>query len=63
MAANRAQIPVTPLADLGIDAVRLVELRRVYLESRSSNVELIEGEDGTEIGIRLADRLREAGVI
>jgi electron transfer flavoprotein beta subunit len=63
LAANRAQIPVTPLVDLGIDVARLVELRRVYLESRSSNVELIEGEDGTEIGIRLADRLREAGVI
>ena len=64
MAANRAQIPALSLGDLGVDGVSgQVELRRVYMEERSSNVELVEGETGAEIGAKLADRLREAGVI
>jgi len=64
MAANRAQIPAWSLEDLGMtDSTRLVELERVYVEERSGNVELVQGDSGAEIGAKLADRLREAGVI
>ena len=64
MAANRAQIPAWSLEDLGMtDSTRLVELERVYMEERSGNVELVQGDSGAEIGAKLADRLREAGVI
>lgn len=64
MAAGRAQIPVWTAADLGLQDVRpRVELRRLYQEQREAQVELIEADSPAEAGTRLADKLREAGLV
>jgi electron transfer flavoprotein beta subunit len=67
MAAGRAQIPVWTGADLGFseaDAPRVrVQLRRLYVESRDSSVELIAADSPGEAGAKLADKLREARLV
>jgi electron transfer flavoprotein beta subunit len=66
MAAGRAQIPVWSAADLGLDAEALRPrrvLRRLYVETRETQIELIEGETPAEAGEKLALKLREAKLI
>ncbi len=64
MAAGRAQIPVWTAADLGLgDVAPTIQLRRLYVETRDSKVELIEGESLAEAGTKLADKLREARLV
>ncbi len=63
MAAGRAQIPVWTAADLGIAAEPKVALRRLYVETREAQVELIQADSGAEAGVKLADKLREARLV
>ena len=66
MQAGRAQIPVWTAADLGLDAEGLKprrELGRLYVETRETQVELIEADDPAEAGDKLALKLREAKLI
>lgn len=66
MAAGRAQIPVWSAADLGLDPAQLQpkrQLRRLYVETRESQVELIEADTPAEAGEKLALKLREAKLI
>ncbi len=69
MAAGRAQIPVWSAADLGLDASdvgaagRKVAVRRLYVETRETRCELIEGDSPAEAGAALAQRLRDAKLI
>ena len=65
MAAGRAQIPVWTAADLGLDASAApkVQLRRLYVETREAQVELIEADSLEEAGRKLADKLREARLV
>lgn len=64
MAAGRAQIPVWSAADLGLEGVQpRVELRRLYVETREGQVELIDADTPEEAGRKLADRLREARLV
>jgi electron transfer flavoprotein beta subunit len=62
--AKRAQIPTWRRADLGLaDLGRRVEVRRLYVETRETRTELVTGNSPAAIGARLAERLREAGLI
>jgi electron transfer flavoprotein beta subunit len=66
MAAGRAQIPVWTAADLGLSPEELRprrQLRRLYIERRETQVELIEADDPAEAGAQLALKLREAKLI
>jgi len=64
MAAGRAQIPVWTAADLGLDGGEpKVKLRRLYVETREAQVELIEADSLAEAGAKLADKLREARLV
>jgi electron transfer flavoprotein beta subunit len=66
MAAGRAQIPVWTAADLGLDgdgSGPKVQLRRLYVETREAQVELIEADSLAEAGVKLADKLREARLV
>jgi electron transfer flavoprotein beta subunit len=64
LVAKRAEIPTWRRADLGLgDPERRVEVRRLYMESREARTELIAGDSPAAIGAKLADRLREAGLI
>jgi electron transfer flavoprotein beta subunit len=66
MAAGRAEIPVWTAADLGLGPEELKpsrELRRLYVESREGNVELIGAATPAEAGEKLALKLREAKLI
>ncbi len=66
MAAGRAQIPVWTAADLGLTPDQLAprrQLRRLYVESRESQVEMIEADTPAEAGEKLALKLREAKLI
>jgi electron transfer flavoprotein beta subunit len=66
MAAGRAQIPVWGAADLGLDAEQLKprrQLRRLYVETRETQVELVEADDPAAAGEQLALKLREAKLI
>lgn len=65
MAAGRAQIPVWTAADLGLDSsiTPKVQLRRLYVETREANVELIEADSLEDAGRKLADKLREARLV
>ena len=52
------------LHDLGLgETERRVEVRRLYVETREARTELIAGDSPAAIGTRLADRLREVGLI
>ena len=66
MAAGRAQIPVWDAAELGLDPAQLApvrQLRRLFVEQRETQVELIEADDPAEAGEKLALKLREAKLI
>jgi electron transfer flavoprotein beta subunit len=63
MAAGRAQIPVWSAADLGLSTQPKVQLKRLYVETRDANVELIEADSLDQAGIKLADKLREARLV
>ena len=62
--AKRAQIPTWRRSDLALgDEGRRVEVRRLYVEMPEARTELIEGDSPAAIGTRLAERLREVGLI
>jgi electron transfer flavoprotein beta subunit len=62
--ARRAEIPTWQRADLGLgEAERRVEVRRLYVETREARTEFIEADSPAAVGARLAERLREAGLI
>jgi electron transfer flavoprotein beta subunit len=62
--ARRAQIPSWTRAELGLEGLEAsVDLRRVYLEKREGKIEFIEAATPAHTGARLADRLREAGLL
>jgi electron transfer flavoprotein beta subunit len=66
MAAGRAQIPVWGPSDLALDPTQLTprrQLRRLYVESREAQVELIEADSPAEAGEKLALKLREAKLL
>jgi electron transfer flavoprotein beta subunit len=66
MMAGRTQIPVWTAADLGLDPAVVApkaRLRRLYIETREAQCELVEGETPDEIAAVLAQRLREAKLI
>ena len=66
MAAGRAQIPEWTAADLGLDPAQLApvrQLRRLYIQQRESQAELIEADTPEEAGQLLALKLREAKLI
>jgi hypothetical protein len=62
--AKRAQIPTWRRTDLGLaDLGPRVEVRRLYVETRETQTELVTGDSPAAIGARLAERLREVGLI
>jgi electron transfer flavoprotein beta subunit len=62
--ARRAEIPTWRRPDLGLgDPATRVEVRRLYVETREARTELIAGDSPAAIGTRLAERLRDAGLI
>lgn len=62
--AKRAQIPTWRRPDLGLGATeRRVEVRRLFVETPEARTELIGGDSAAAVGTRLAERLREAGLI
>src|SRR5215208_6563918 len=69
MMAGRAQIPVWTAADLGLDPSaigaggRKAKLRRLYVETREAQCELVEADSPAEAGTALAHRLRQAKLI
>ena len=66
MCSSDLQIPVWSAEDLGLDSDKLKparELRRLYVETRESQVELVEAETPAEAGEQLALKLREAKLI
>ena len=64
MNAGRAMIPAWKKADLGVElAPARVELRKLSIQLREGNAEMIPGKSGAEMGVALADKLREKGVI
>lgn len=66
MMAGRTQIPVWTAADLGLDPAvggRKAKLRRLYVETREAQVELVEADSPAEAGTALARKLREAKLI
>lgn len=64
MSAGRAMIPAWKKADLGVAlAPARVELRKLSIQLREGNAEMIAGKSGAEMGVALADKLREKGVI
>lgn len=66
MMAGKAQIPVWGAAELGIAPEQLQAkrvLRRLYVDQREAQVELIEADSPTEAGEKLALKLREAKLI
>ncbi|MBI2856467.1 MAG: electron transfer flavoprotein subunit beta/FixA family protein [Chloroflexi bacterium] len=69
MAAGRKQPQVWNVQDLGLDPTTVGEagaptkVRRLYVEERASQVEIIEGQTPAEAGKRLALKLRELKII
>lgn len=66
MMAGKAQIPVWTAADLGLGPEQLQSrraLRRLYVEQREAQAELIEADSPAEAGEKLALKLREAKLI
>ena len=69
MMAGRAQIPVWTAAELGLDAGavgkagRKAKLRRLYVETRETQCEFVDGETPADVGAALAMKLREAKLI
>lgn len=69
MAAGRKQPVVWNAQDLGLDpgavgdAGALTKVRRLYVEDKVSECEIIEGETPAEAGVNLALKLREMKII
>lgn len=66
MAAHRKPLSIWSAADLGLTAAALAartELVDLFVPERRSECEWIDGEDGAARGRRLAQRLRELGVL
>ena len=65
MAATRAKPTVWGLADLNVDLTTLArtELVDLFIPARETRCEIIQGEDDTEVGRKLALKLREAKLI
>jgi electron transfer flavoprotein beta subunit len=69
MAAGRKQPQVWNAQDLGVDpstvgdAGALTKVKRLYVEEKSSNVEIITGDSPAEAGVNLALKLRELKII
>ena len=65
MAATRANPTVWGLADLNVDLTALAktEVVDLFIPARETRCEIIQGEDDTEAGRRLALKLREAKLI
>jgi electron transfer flavoprotein alpha/beta subunit len=62
--AKRASIPTWRPSDIGLtDLDRRVEVRRLYVETRETRTEHVTGDSPAAIGIRLAERLHEEGLI
>lgn len=65
MAATRAKPTVWGLADLNVDLTTLArtDLVDLFIPARETRCEIIQGEDDTEVGRKLALKLREAKLI
>ena len=66
MQASRKQPEVLSLADIGLssdDLIPKLQLTRLYIPESNLRVELIEGEDESDAGKKLALRLREEKLI
>jgi len=64
MKAQRALIPGWKASDLELPALTpRVELRRLEIQLRTSTAEFIEGASDAERGAKLADKLKELGLI
>jgi len=65
MAATRAKPTVWGLADLNVDLNTLArsELVDLFIPARETRCEIIQGEDDTDVGRKLALKLREAKLI
>lgn len=65
MAATRANPTVWGLADLGVDLTTWAKTQVVdlFIPARETRCEMIQGEDDTETGRKLALKLREAKLI
>ena len=62
--AKRAEIPTWRRADLGLgDPEPRVAVRRLYVESREARTEFVAGDSPAAIGAKLAERMREAGLL
>lgn len=65
MAATRAKPAVWSLADLKVDPTTLArtELVDLFIPTRETRCEIIQGEDDADVGRKLALKLREAKLI
>lgn len=64
MLAKKAEIPTWTPADLAVDALPALTLRRLYIEPPAeSRAELIAAENAKAAGSALAERLHREGVI
>jgi electron transfer flavoprotein beta subunit len=64
LAANRAHIPSRGGVDFGVEsATPKLELRRLYAQPAQARAELIEADSDAELGVKLADKLHEVGLI
>jgi electron transfer flavoprotein beta subunit len=64
MSAGRAMIPAWRKADLGVELPPVrVALRKLAIQLREGRADMIPGKSGAEMGVALADKLREKGVI
>ena len=64
MTAKRALIPAWQAGDLGLQGVHpKVELRRLTMQTRTTNAQFIKGDTPAAQGAALADKLRELTLI
>ncbi len=64
MAAKRAMIPAWTAAQLSLEPVSArVELKSLRMQERGERADLVRGSSGAEIGIALANKLYEEGLL
>ena len=64
MGAGRTMIPAWKKNDLNVELPPArVELRKLSIQLREGKAEMIPGKSGAEMGVALADKLREKGLI
>lgn len=63
MAAARKQVQNMTLADLGVEPQPRIQIERLYVPVKQSNVEIIEGDSVEQQAANLARKLREARII